>query len=315
MSHPRLLVTGATGFVGKWVLRYWHRVHPEVELWATSEQPAPPPVPVAAYRQVDLREPQAARGLVSACRPSQVIHLGGLTGRATLADHLSVNVLGTENLYAALADCDPPADLKIVQAGSAAAYGLIRPEELPVTEEQLPRPVTAYGIAKAAQDLLAVAMGYTRGLRIIRACIFNILGPGQPESLVPMAFIKQLLTVRSGAADRLKVGNTAPRRDFVDVRDIAAAFDALLAHGRPGEAYNVASGRDVSIRELIDRLLAISGLSVPVETDPDRTRSVDVPCIRASVDKIRAEAGWQVSIEPERSLSDMWKCALDGGLQ
>jgi len=72
-----------------------------------------------------------------------------------------------------------------------------------------------------------------------------------------MTFIKQLLKIKAGVSDQLKVGNTSSRRDFVDVGDIVRSFDALMQHGQPGEVYNVGSGNDVSIQEIIQKLLII----------------------------------------------------------
>jgi len=146
----------------------------------------------------------------------------------------------------------------------------------------------------------------TRGLKIIRARIFNLLGPGQPEHLVPMTFIRQLRNCRAGEADRLKVGNLDTRRDFVDVRDVAAAFEALLDRGEGGQAYNVGSGTDVSIREVIESVFRLAGFSVPLETDPSRFRRADVPCVRADVTKISASTGWRARISLDESLQTMW---------
>lgn len=305
MREPRLLVTGATGFVGLWTLRHWRVTHPHVEVWATSEKPCPPRVEAHEYRQVDLRDVGAVTELVRACRPTRVIHLAGVVGNALLAEHLSVNVVGTENLYNALTEVEDLADLRIVQASSAATYGPVHPDELPITEQQPPRPITPYALGKVAQDYLAAAMWRTKGLPAIRGCVFNLLGPGQPDTLVPMTFIKQLRDARSPVIARLQVGQTASRRDFVDVRDVVAAFDLLLDSGQPGEAYNIASGQDVSIQELIDELLRITGLDVPVQLAAPRVRAIDVPCVRADISKLTAATGWQPKISWRESLAAM----------
>jgi GDP-4-dehydro-6-deoxy-D-mannose reductase len=313
VTPPRLLVTGATGFVGSWTLQHWRQAHPEVEVWATSERPCPPNLEAHEYRQVDLRDPDAVCALVAACRPTQVLHLGGLIGNAPLADHLAVNVVGTERLYAALAETGPPPDLRIVQTSSAATYGPIRPEDLPITERQPPCPITAYALSKTAQDHLAEALWRTRGLWIVRGCVFNLLGPGQPEALVPMTFIRQLHDIRAGRADRLRVGHTASRRDFIDVRDVVAALDALLTHGSPGEAYNIGSGRDVSVQEVIEELFGIAGFSAPLEVRADRVRPSDVSCVRADVTKLTTATGWRPAIPLPASLEAMWRSMADAG--
>jgi len=310
MKH-RLLVTGATGFIGSWTLHYWREHYPNVEMWATSEKPHPPNLHADEYYQVDLCDLEAIREVVLECQPTQVIHLAGLVGKASLEEHLRVNVAGTENLYNALAETDHLLDIRIVQASTAAIYGLVRPEELPISEDQPLRPITAYGLSKAAQDLLAVAVGHSMGLKIVRACVFNSLGSGQGDSLVPMVFIKQLANIQSGSLKSLKVGNSSTRRDFVDVRDIVAAFDVLLHQGESGQAYNVASGEDISIQEVIDELLGIVGIKMPIEICADRIRSIDVSSVRADISKISGETGWRPRISLRESLEAMCiECGL-----
>ena len=306
MTGRRLLVTGASGFLGSWTLGHWRAAHPDVELWATDCRPEPPQSIADRFVQVDLKDPQAVQRLIREARPDGVIHLAGLVGRASLTEHLLANVVGTDNLYTALAECDPSPDLRIVQASSAATYGLVRPDDLPISEEQPRRPLTPYALSKAAQDDLAVALGRTRGLHIVRACIFNILGPGQPDVLVPMTFVKQLVAVRDGLAGGLKVGDTTPRRDFVDARDVAAAFDVLSERGRAGELYNIASGTDVSIAEVIKELFAVAGFPARVEVDSERMRPLDVPCVRADISRITTETAWRAKISLRDSLEAMW---------
>jgi GDP-4-dehydro-6-deoxy-D-mannose reductase len=122
-----------------------------------------------------------------------------------------------------------------------------------------------------------------------------------------MTFIEQLMSVRDRRGDSIKVGNTAQRRDFVDVRDIVTAFDALISKGVPGEVYNIGSGEDVAVQEIIDRLMEISGIRVSVETASSRMRPVDVACVRASIAKITTQTGWRPTIPLDRSLQEMWE--------
>jgi GDP-4-dehydro-6-deoxy-D-mannose reductase len=311
MPDTRILVTGATGFVGLWTLRRLRDARPDAEVWATSERPDPGNLPAPHYRQLDLRDETAVRALVRDCRPTGVIHLASLISGVDLEAYLSVNVLGTGRLYDALA-AEGPDGLRIVQVGSAAMYGAIRDDELPVREEQPLRPVTPYAVSKVAQEYLATSAGLSQGLAIVRARIFNLLGPGQPAGLVPMTFVRQLAEVRSGAAERLRVGLVTARRDFVDVRDAVRALDLLLSRGDAGLAYNVASGRDASVQEIIDELLALTGIEVPIEVEASRLRPVDVPVVRADVSRIANAVGWEPEIGLRESLEAMWSETEDG---
>lgn len=313
MAATRLLVTGATGFVGKWTLRHWRRVHPEAEIWATSDRPEAVNPLADKFSLLDLRDAGKVAELVQACRPTQVIHLAGLVANASLAEHLAVNVVGTEHLYNSLADRARVSEVRVVQAGTAAIYGAVAPEELPVSETNPLRPLTAYALSKATQDHLAEMFWRTGGLAVIRARLFNLLGPGQPAHLVPATFIKQLRAIGDGGS--VAVGNLACRRDFVDVRDVVAAFDRLLAQGRPGAAYNVGAGASIAIHEVLRELLDLSGLQrVGVREESTRMRNNDVPDVYADTAAIEADTGWRPRISLRESLEAMWNNgAGDGG--
>jgi len=142
--RKRLLITGATGFLGTELLRCFHDNSAEWDIWATSDRPQPPKIQTGQYHQLDLLDFDRVCDLVSASKPSHVIHVAGLVGRATLEKHLLVNVVGTENLYKALMQLDTYREIRIVQAGSAAAYGWIKNDDLPITEQQPFRPLTRY---------------------------------------------------------------------------------------------------------------------------------------------------------------------------
>jgi len=302
----RLLVTGATGFVGNWTLRHWRKEHPEVEVWATGDQSTCLDELADKYSVIDLRDGNAVRELVHDCNPTQVIHLAGLVTEASLTEHITVNVLGTGNLYDALAKMGHSTEMRIIQAGTAAIYGRVRPEELPITEKNPLRPLTAYALSKVAQDYLAEMFWRTRRLNVIRARIFNLLGPGQPEHLVPASFIRQLKAICDG--ESLQVGNLTPRRDFVDVRDVVWAFDKLLAGGKPGKVYNVASGTSIAIKDILNELFSISGLhDVTTNEDFERMRKNDVPDIVADITSITEAIGWRPKISLRKSLEAMWE--------
>lgn len=311
MAANRLLITGATGFVGKWTLRHWRTVHPDVEIWATSDRPDDSSRLADEFSLLDLRDVKAVAELVQACHPTQVIHLAGLVANAPLAEHLAVNVVGTEHLYNSLADTARPNEIRVVQAGTAALYGAVAPEELPVSEKNPLRPLTAYALSKMTQDYLAEMLWRTRGLAVIRARLFNLLGPGQPEPLVPAAFIEQLRAIRDGGS--LEVGNLASRRDFVDVRDAVWAFDRLLAEGRPGEAYNVGSGTSVAVRDVLQELLELAGLrDIDVREKAMLVRKNDVPEVYADTTAITKDTDWRPRLSLRESLEAMWNSGAGG---
>jgi GDP-4-dehydro-6-deoxy-D-mannose reductase len=109
----------------------------------------------------------------------------------------------------------------------------------------------------------------------------------------------------------VKVGNLEPVRDFLDVRDVAAAYVVLAQRGEAGEVYNVASGTGVSLQELFDRLAAIVGVDAIPEPDPEFMRPADIPYLVGDSSKLRAATGWAPSIPLERTLSDLVHAQAD----
>ena len=304
MTADRLLITGATGFVGTWMLRHWRKTHPNIEIWATSHQPDNPENRADHFAVLDLKDRDAVNNFVRRSQPTQVIHLAGLVANASLEEYLAVNVVGTEHLYQAIAGLANAKDIPIVQAGTAALYGPIFPNELPITEENQFRPLTPYALSKTTQDHLSAQYWRTHELKTIRARIFNLLGPGQPKHLVPAAFLKQLANLRPG--ETLRVGNLTTRRDFVDVRDVARAFDGLIQVGQPGKAYNIGSGTSVPIRDLLNELISLSGIhDVVIEENSTLRRKVDVPDVCADITAIKRDIGWSPKMTLQESLQTM----------
>jgi len=306
-SSGPILVTGATGFVGAWALDDLRRRYPGVEVWATSDRVAPPAGHPGPYRILDLGDEAGLRGLIRECRPGRVLHLAGAIGGGDVERLIAMNAGGTERLLRAIAEELPVESVRVVLASSAAVYGPVYAADQPVSEEHPLRPSTPYGISKAAQERAAISAGETTGLQVVRGRIFNLLGPGQPAHLVPMCFLSGLRKIRCGdEPPPLRVGNLLARRDFVDVRDAVLAMGVLLDHGEAGAAYNIASGEDIGIGDVLERLQAIEGLDVAVESDPARRGSGADDRIRADVTRIAKQTGWRASISLDESLRDMW---------
>ena len=235
------------------------------------------------------------RELVAAAQPSYVFHLAGIREGA-LEELLRVNVCGTVNLLEAVAEEAPSARVLVV--GSAAEYGETTRE--PLDEDHPLQPRTDYGIAKAAQELAAAAVGARRGVDVIRVRLFNVFGPGEPTSFVASAVAGRLVAIQRGTAEPpLRTGDLSTRRDFVDVRDAVRALRLAATRGEAGTVYNVCSGRATPIRELVDELLAIAGLDGPLESIPE-TAALNVRGHAGTAERLRAATGW----EPKRSLAD-----------
>ena len=201
-----------------------------------------------------------------------------------------------------------PASVRIVIPGSSAEYGLAGGDggpRSPRTRETDPaEPITPYGVSKLAQTLIALSYRH-RGLDVRVGRIFNILGPGMPETLSLGSFARQIARIERGLqTPRLTVGRLSAERDYVHVADVARALCLIASRGRSGEAYNVCSGRLHSMRELLDAMLAFATRRIAVVQDPVRMRGPEVRRIAGDGRKLAAATGWRPRIAVDAALRE-----------
>lgn len=239
-------------------------------------------------------------------RPARVFHLAALSSVADSWQDpgrtLCNNAGAQANLLAALVSLDPLPRVLVV--GSADEYGEPKTSQ-PLDEDTPLRPITPYGVSKVAQDLLALQYHLSHGLPVVRVRPFNHIGPGQSPNFAVASFARQIAAIEAGSRPaRLRVGNLRPRRDFTDVRDVVRAYQLALAEGRPGEVYNVGSGRAVALREVVQRLLRMSRVPIRVEVDSRRVRAVEARASVCDAGRLHRRTGWRPLIPLEQTLAD-----------
>jgi GDP-4-dehydro-6-deoxy-D-mannose reductase len=318
----RALITGAAGFVGRWLVGALaaEGVHvtalaqgdalPSGDPTAGGAPAGDRPAEAVTWLAGDLRDDAHVRAAVAAARPDLVVHLAAISHVPTAASDPAttwdVNVTATARLFHHLeqargaGQCDPT----VLAVGSAEQYGRHDPDAMPLRESAEQRPRSVYAATKAAQELLALERWRETGLRVIAVRSFNHSGPGQdPRFLLP-ALVRRVLALRdagAGPAAMLAMGNLTPVRDFLHVGDVVAAYISLWRHGVPGETYNVASGEGRSVRAIVDHVLARVGVTATITTDPALVRPVDVPCLVGDATRLRTTTGWR----PLRSFDDI----------
>jgi GDP-4-dehydro-6-deoxy-D-mannose reductase len=257
-----------------------------------------------AREELDLLDGGAVRDAVREAAPDVVFHLAALAsvGRSWEAPAETVieNAAMTVHLLEAVRLEAPEAAVVVV--GSGEVYG--PPARLPVDEDAPLRPQNPYAVSKAACDLLAGQYADAFGMRVVRMRPFNHAGPGQSDDYVVGTLTRQVAEAEVAGREEavLRTGNPDSARDFTDVRDVVRAYVAA-ASAAPG-AFNVASGRAVSVRDLIDLLRDAARLPVRHEIDAARLRAHDVPEVRGSAERLREATGWCPEIPLERTVAD-----------
>lgn len=317
----RILITGASGFVGGWLAEACHRAYPDASLFGLGHPLALGVHPAQAHAlahalasvpltllEADITNAEQVRSVVAQARPELVFHLAGQASvAASWADPaytLAVNAGGAVRLFEALRE-EGLLSSRVVLAGSSEQYGNVTAAENPIDEETPFRPATPYAVSKAAQDLYGYQYGVAWHLPVLRARSFNAFGPRASDAFVVGNFARQIALIEAGMAEPvLRVGNLTAQRDFLPVRDVVAAYLALAERGRPGEAYNIGSGRARGVEELLRALLAQARVEITVRPDPERFRPVDVPLLVADTTKLRRETGWEPREDFTRALAE-----------
>ena len=318
----RALITGITGFAGSHLADHLLAVGGYevygLKRWRSRTENIRHLTGKVTLLDGDITDAVRLREVVAEVRPDVIFHLAAqsfvpASWREPDAT-LTTNVRGQVNLFEAVRAAGHPCRIQI--AGSSEEYGLVGEDELPITEDTPLRPLSPYAVSKVTQDLLAWQYHRSYGLDVVRTRGFNHTGPRRGEVFVTSNFARQIAAIEAGLQEPvLRVGNLDARRDFTDVRDTVRAYRLAVEKGEAGAVYNICSGTTVSIRELLDRLLALSDAAIRVETDPARLRPSDVPVLLGSAARFHAVTGWEPEIPFDQTLRDLldhWRARLGG---
>lgn len=292
----KLLVTGASGFVG---------AHVEA---AVARGVFGPTEFVPAPRGWDLRDPSAVNALVAEVQPFAVMHLAAQShvprSFEDPVETLAINMIGTSNLLVGLASIGFSGRLVYVSSGDI--YGIVSEDKLPVDERHAPAPRNPYAVSKWSAEQLCLMWHRTHGLDVCIARPFNHVGPGQDARFVLPALARQLVAISSDeAAAKVEVGDIDVTRDFTDVRDVVAAYAAILEHGETGATYVIGTGRERSVRELLRMMCAIEHVSPIIEQSAGRLRPAEQRRMSANSSRLTMRTGWLPTIPMEQTLRDI----------
>jgi len=319
---PCNLVTGALGFVGRHLARSLLLAgqpvvglgnHPPGadlprQVGPFALQGSAPELPGAViytsdagtmwYVPLDLAEPAPIAELVARLSPATVYHLAAQSSAAVSfqqpGETMTSNVQGTLNLLEALRrmpDCERALMLSV---GSCEEYGPQPADSFPLTEDAPLNPVSPYGVSKVGQTLLCRQYVRSYNLPVVMTRSFSHTGPGHDTRFAFPSFARQIAAAEAGTGpNEIQTGDLSAVRDFLDVRDVVAAYRLLAKEGRPGEIYHVSSGQGLTIQEGLEILVGGARCRITLRRDPARCRPSDIPVMVGDNTKLKSETGWE----------------------
>ena len=288
----KILLTGASGFVGK----HFQDLLPCHPLLDNRGNP------------LNLLDKPALETAIASIRPEAVVHLAAISSVVesfhSPEETFQVNVIGTLNLLRVLESTNFSGCFIFV--GSGEVYGNVSPDDLPLKEDMILKPINPYAASKASAEALAYQWSQTGKFEIVLTRPFHHTGPGQNDNFVVSDFARQMVAIKKGRHEpTISVGNTNDTLDFTDVRDVSRAYSLLLEKGKNGEVYNICSGVERSIGGILVELLNLTKVKAEIIHKSGGLRLSDQLRLAGSFEKLHRETGWSPQIPWQQTLQDI----------
>ncbi|MCK6436568.1 GDP-mannose 4,6-dehydratase [Rivihabitans pingtungensis] len=291
MTPKRVFLTGGAGFVATRMVE-----HLAGSAWQTHAS------------STDILDGEALQAELRQCQPDIVLHLAAQSHVPTSFREpeltARVNFDGTRSLLTALDQSGFAGALVFV--GSGDMYGLAPETSLPIRETQALRPRNPYAASKVAAEAWCMQHSLHSQYRIVMARAFNHIGRGQNAQFVLPAMAEQLVAIERGQRPPiLETGDLDVTRDFTNVSDVLDAYLALAEKGVSGEVYNVCSGLEYRVRDLVAQMIVMTGLDIQLQNDPARFRKAEQTRVVGDNSKLRADTGWAPKVDIAASLAEI----------
>lgn len=282
----RLLITGASGFVGRHLCRYLAKKNDDV---IAVTQKTMDVIEGATHQcKCNLENLENICHIFEEYKPDGIIHLAAKSSVAYSWLHPNIAFLNNAQIFANVIEAQrislPTA--RFLSIGSSEQYGTIQNDSLPISENMICSPCSPYAVARQAQEQLSQIYSKGYNLDIICTRSFNHIGPGQNDNFVIPSFIKQAREIKLGRKTFFECGDMTIIRDFVDIRDIVRAYRFLILSGEKGEIYNVCTGIGTSLKQILHKIMDIYKIEAPIKMLKNKFRPVDNPIIIGSNQKI-----------------------------
>ena len=308
----KVLITGSTGMIGGHFVTACEKKNWEtIGLSRSTSHSRQSPILNHQHHECDILDRGSLLVLLEKLKPDIIIHMAAqaFNGASWGSEDYThqANFTGTLNLLNAARQKCPNA--KILLACSSAEYGDVQPEDCPLKEERLLRPITPYGVSKTSCETLGYQYFANYGMQIYLPRLFIHVGTGHPPATAIQNFARQIALIKKGRLEPImRVGRLDTARDFIDVRDGVEGMLRLLEKGRPGQPINICNQKAHTIQEVLDILLEESGVEVAVEEDPALLRPSDEALLLGDNSRLQG-LGWKRQYtfpETLRAVYDDW---------
>jgi GDP-4-dehydro-6-deoxy-D-mannose reductase len=306
----RVFVTGVSGFAGSFLAREMLEKGYDVSgtyLPQESLDRIDTLKKDLGLYSLDLTKPKKLNTILKKENPEYIVHLAAQSsvGRSFKypQETYDINFYGTYHLIeSALNHCDLQ---KFVLVSSADVCGVVKKKDMPLSPDHPPKPVSPYGLSKAACEMLAWQYFKKQDFPAVVIRAFNHSGPGQERGFVIPDFCSQIAALeKKRGPKKMRVGNLSAKRDISDVRDIVVGYRLALEYGKPGKTYNLCGGRAYRIETLLKKLLRFADADIQVETDPKLSRPSEVPILTGDISKTEKQLGYKLNYQIDDTLKD-----------
>lgn len=308
----KVLVTGAGGFVGKYMIECLLAHGHEVAVMDRHYMTPHGNQNVKSYK-ADILDAGSIGEVMKDVKPDAVIHLVAVSNVPVSWEDpvqtIEVNICGTINVLGALHEVNPRA--LFLDVGSSDEYGLSAKSGKPLTEDVLCQPQNPYAISKWSAEQMVMQLGKKWGMKVIQTRSFNHFGPGQAKGFVTADFASQIADIEAGnQAPVISVGDLSAYRDFTYVTDVVNAYVAAIEKDVPAGIYNICSGKARQMKEILDTLLSLASVHIKVKVDQSKFRPAEVPFFVGNCEKLKKATGWEPTYDFRKGLEtvlDYWR--------
>ncbi len=311
------LITGIGGFVGPHLVRLL-APRDGCQLFGLSRNPAEIPAGVAdrvsEIHPSQMDSVEGLRSILEKVQPDRIVHLASRSSVGESWNTPAETFFNNSNIFLNLLEAIrlSGGNCRLLSVGSSEQYGNHLPRDTGFTENDSLDPTSPYAVARVAQEQLARVYAQGFDLDIVSSRSFNHIGPGQSDRFAVSALARRFVEAAAGQEQTIRCGNLDVVRDFVDVRDVTAAYLCLLESGQSGEIYNICTGTGTSLRDIVGRFADLLGIDPQLEQDPKLLRPLDNPVVIGDSSRIQ-QLGWRPEFTLQQSLLDVisdWQTRL-----